>query len=385
LGTEGPYGGRYGGGIFCKSNSTPTILHNCIIGNSASTGGGIYCDHFGSLTVHILRNEIRWNSCTGFGGGIYVDLGGASIRGNVIEHNTAVYGGGIGLQFGWENEIAIEGNAISHNHGTVGGGGIWQDKAGSLLRIHNNLILNNVSPGVENLDYDPSTHLEMTNNTIVGNDTGVVFYGKNAEIRNNIVVDNVVGILLYAGSCDLTHNDVWSNVGGDYVNCTPGAGSISDDPLFLPGPEGSFYLSLTEAGNPWDSPCVDAGYGLASDMGLDELTTRTDGIPDDWISDMGYHYVTPIGPCGDANGDGWVSTSDGYAILNYLGAGPLPESCWHANVNGDDGITPTDGYHLLNFLGSGPGLDCGPCELWERNHGRVPLRSKDTATMHPMN
>jgi hypothetical protein len=65
--------------------------------------------------------------------------------------------------------------------------------------------------------------------------------------------------------------------------------------------------------------------------------------------------------CGDANGDGIVTPSDGYMSLNYLGAGPAPYSCFAANVNGDDVLTPGDGYHLLNFLGAGPPLDCHEC------------------------
>jgi hypothetical protein len=67
--------------------------------------------------------------------------------------------------------------------------------------------------------------------------------------------------------------------------------------------------------------------------------------------------------CGDANGDGGVTTGDGYMILNYMGSGPQPGSCWSCNVNGDGDLTPSDGFWLLNYLGAGPGLDCAPCEF----------------------
>jgi PKD repeat protein len=66
--------------------------------------------------------------------------------------------------------------------------------------------------------------------------------------------------------------------------------------------------------------------------------------------------------CGDANGDGGITTGDGYYILNYFGSGPDPVSCWAANVNGDGGLTTGDGYHVLNWFGSGPALNCMPCE-----------------------
>jgi hypothetical protein len=65
--------------------------------------------------------------------------------------------------------------------------------------------------------------------------------------------------------------------------------------------------------------------------------------------------------CGDANGDGQVTSGDGFQVLNYLGSGPGISSCWSANVNGDGSLTPGDGYHLLNYFGGGPGLTCAPC------------------------
>ncbi len=67
--------------------------------------------------------------------------------------------------------------------------------------------------------------------------------------------------------------------------------------------------------------------------------------------------------CGETNGDGSVTPSDAYRILNYLGGGPGPLDFRAADLNGDDGLSPADGYQLLNYLGgSGPGLECDePC------------------------
>jgi hypothetical protein len=67
--------------------------------------------------------------------------------------------------------------------------------------------------------------------------------------------------------------------------------------------------------------------------------------------------------CGDADGSGQLTPSDGYMTLNYLGNGPEPISCWVANVNGDSGLTPADGFTILNLFGSGPDFVCAPCEL----------------------
>jgi hypothetical protein len=69
-----------------------------------------------------------------------------------------------------------------------------------------------------------------------------------------------------------------------------GTGNIHDDPLFVTGPEGDYYLSQIAAGEGVNSPCVDAGSDTAADLGMDQCTTRTDDVNDVGIVDMGYHY-----------------------------------------------------------------------------------------------
>jgi hypothetical protein len=99
--------------------------------------------------------------------------------------------------------------------------------------------------------------------------------------QNNIVYDNystndpnICGTVFFTYSC----------VEGGLS----GTGNIDEDPLFVTGPDGDYYLSQTAAGQPATSPCVDAG-DLASVMITG--TTRTDGIQDADIVDMGYHYA----------------------------------------------------------------------------------------------
>ena len=92
----------------------------------------------------------------------------------------------------------------------------------------------------------------------------------------------------------ITYSDVQGGEAAVYVDpgCTLnwGAGMIDADPLFVPGPGGNFYLSQTAAGQGSDSPCINAGSGTAVSLGLDDKTTRTDGLPDTGMVDMGYHY-----------------------------------------------------------------------------------------------
>ncbi|MHC4501520.1 MAG: InlB B-repeat-containing protein [Planctomycetota bacterium] len=62
--------------------------------------------------------------------------------------------------------------------------------------------------------------------------------------------------------------------------------NISEDPYFVSG----YYLSHLDAGQDFDSPCIDIGSDLATVLGLHTHTTRTDGVFDAGQVDMGYHY-----------------------------------------------------------------------------------------------
>ena len=72
-----------------------------------------------------------------------------------------------------------------------------------------------------------------------------------------------------------------------------GEGNFSDDPLFVAGPWGDYYLSSVGAGQPDTSPCIDSGSGPAANFDLAGRTVRTDGQADAGIVDIGYHHPTP--------------------------------------------------------------------------------------------
>jgi hypothetical protein len=106
------------------------------------------------------------------------------------------------------------------------------------------------------------------------------------------------------------------------------------------GSEWGYSIQLTE----------DGGFAIAGEMST--------GYTDFYLVRLGPEYE-----CGDGNGDGGVTTADGYGILNYFGSAGQPVSCWVANVNGDNNLTTADGFYLLNYFGSGSGLSCAPCEF----------------------
>jgi predicted outer membrane repeat protein len=103
-----------------------------------------------------------------------------------------------------------------------------------------------------------------------------------------------------------------------------GMGNHGDDPVFVPGPEGCYYLSQKAAGDELNSPCVDAGTGSAADLELDTMTTRSDEVGDTGIVDMGYHY--PITGralvMGDFDRDQRVNLRDFARVQECLTASP---------------------------------------------------------------
>ena len=54
-----------------------------------------------------------------------------------------------------------------------------------------------------------------------------------------------------------------------------------------------YYLAQLPAGQPNTSPLVDAISQTAHGLGLDNMTTRTDGEPDQGLADVGFHYGRP--------------------------------------------------------------------------------------------
>jgi hypothetical protein len=71
-----------------------------------------------------------------------------------------------------------------------------------------------------------------------------------------------------------------------------GEGNIDQDPMFVSGPWGDYYLSCCAAGQESDSPCINAGTNVEpAEFNHKDYITRTDGIVDAGNVDMGFHYV----------------------------------------------------------------------------------------------
>jgi nitrous oxidase accessory protein NosD len=135
-----------GGGICCTDGSSPTIINNTIVSNTAMDGGGI-CTMLSSSPL-ISENVISGNTALGYagsGGGICCFPASGSvivIKRNTITCNSAPHtGAGIGIYS--YSLVTIDSCTISNNLGD----GVGCHHPDSLTMRHNN-IMGNTGYGV---------------------------------------------------------------------------------------------------------------------------------------------------------------------------------------------------------------------------------------------
>jgi len=308
-----------GGGLFGTSGSA--IIENCIIQSNfagvapsdvdvGGQGGGIYS---ASMAVEIFDCNISDNEANTSGGGIFfVGVADSSIVTNCLITNNLAGRDGGGLSVNWYaapliTNCTIVGNEAVGDFGEPGktglGGGIYSSYH-SYSVILNSILWNN--------------YALKGNELAVG--TGFEYDPRPSTV--NVSYSDVKGGQAYVFK-DLGCALIW------------GAGNIQVDPCFVTGPLGSYYLSQTDTNDPnqtTDSPCVDTGNDLASNVGLsDPYTTRTDEVFDTNVVDMGYHYplAHPRELCSfcDLSHDGDVDLVD-FAIFSLYW---LNEDCSNDN------------------------------------------------------
>ena len=293
LGTAaGGQPGGHGGGMLL-SGSNLSASHNIIQGNRAANLGGGAAIQTNSQPI---LNQNHWvsNEATQ-GGGIFVtDASSVQVRGNVFWRNRASdSGGGLLLDGG---SAVLEDNDLAFNQALIYGGGLLI-QADAVVRLRNNLVHDGTFGNAVALDrsaiYVADAHVDIGGQTIVNNRGAGLSLGAGAVVTltETILTANDVGITAVTGSqATLLRNDLWANVTGNYRGLVAGATDLTLNPLFATGPLGNFYLSQMAAGQGATSPLVDTGAHTAAELGLDQLTTRTDSIPDTGLVDLGIHY-----------------------------------------------------------------------------------------------
>lgn len=307
--------------VFCKDAHRLTIERFTITGGSANgsadeewQGGGIYCE---KSSPTIRDNEVAGNHAI-YGGGICIlqcwRPRTPTIENNVISANSGRWGGGI---YCYDSSPWIMGNKITDNpgpsaHSACWGAGIYLEACVRPVVANNTITCNSASYDGGGIECDGSSP-DITNNLITDNEAnhlsgrgGAVccWWGSSPRIRANTIVGNSGGLYYgYGGGIHCWESSsptiidciIWGN-GDDLYDCSAtycciedgdsGTGNIHEDPMFVSGPLGDYYLHPNSA-------CINAGSRSAEEAGLSDRTTQGDGTPDTEIVDMGFHYRKP--------------------------------------------------------------------------------------------
>ncbi len=353
-----------GGGLFCEgsSSSTPEInIEECSVNgnNAAANGGGIY---YNSSIPFIANSTISENTSGNSGSGIYSYAAYSSgwFTGCLIENNSANSGGG-GMAITGSHPPLI--NCLFYeNSGGSGGGVLWDSSFwGSSTKIFDRCVISgNIASGngggisvssvfqesdcrITNCTFDRNeavlkagglfigyktystiANCSFTANTCESRGAAVTFDSNAGEqvmlcctVSDNVASVHSGGIWCNEGvTLSISNSILWENfptsIDGfvspdiaysDVQGSYPGIGNIDIDPIFVSASVGDKLLSHIEAGQPWNSPCIDAGSSPAINVCfnspdaaicMNELTTRTDEITDNGTVDMGRHYDSSL-------------------------------------------------------------------------------------------
>ncbi len=322
--------GEHGGGLRLDQCMDCSIADTIISGNqSMIQGAGIldYCSQF----VTISNCTVCRNSANENGGGIYFwGTGHSDIVSCVISNNYSGGEGG-GIYFSTTNRVELSDCEIGYNECDDYGAGIsWKDS--ELATLSHCVFNSNVSGqnggaiGFSYVDDASITNCLFSQNS-AGQNGGCFhwFFSTSAQIKNCTLTDNVAGNEGGAIYSDQTAPQIDNSI--IYFNSTPpintsaceirfsdveggysGQGNIDLDPLFIEGPRGDYYLSQIRAGQPENSPCLEAPNAYSADVCfestageicMDQLTTGTDFEADFDHVDMGFHYDRTLLPFND--------------------------------------------------------------------------------------
>ncbi len=336
-----------GGGIDCIGASP--VIDKCILTNNTAefmAGGAFYAEDSSALITHCImrHNTAEFGSAVGCQGAeiqitdseIYENYSPTAdgttiefIGCNVIISNSVIKDNDVNAVVGKYSEITMYDCLVTGNSHLYICGGIYC-YCDSTFTAFNCTFADNHGDG-------PGAGLSCSSGSII-NLTDCIIWGNTSPEGSQIALFFHVN----PTTLNISHCDVQGGQANIYVDsgCTVnwGAGNIDQSPLFVTGPCDDYYLSQLTAGQPFNSPCVNAGSGPASSICytvnggqvcLDELTTQTQSACDEGTVDLGYHRH-PESP---------------QAVLKYLGGeGPLMSS--HVQNEPDGKISAGDHVQL---------------------------------------
>ncbi len=254
------------------------------------------------------------------GGGISASESKAIVSNCLVTGNTALIGGGIGAEGGI---LQLQYSTLSNNEALVTGGGIdlyscnftgymlkfisniSSDDGGGLNAYQSTLELSNalfqynysgddggaitVLQGTSSFSF-----LTLNSNEAFDDGGGVRIHTTDSvSVVSSIVTSNLGkgGINVISANIPyISHVCCWNNTFANYHGMedpTGSDGNISEDPLFA---DSDLNLSQLSAGQPENSPAVNAGHSAVENTSVSGLSTRTDSLPDTAVADMGFHH-----------------------------------------------------------------------------------------------
>jgi hypothetical protein len=239
-------GNTGGGAVFFGS---PTVTGNTFQGNTAAgNGGGLIANG----SVVLTRNVFKNNNAGGCGGGV-ASYALTLEDGDIIQSNTAWYGGGLCIKAN-NGGATYQNLVIQDNEGSVNGSGIYIDRGSA--------------SGTVNL-----YHLTIGGNT-GGDGSGVNGNTGSASFVNTIIYNQSVGVQNIGANLSFDHtlrHDVATPIVGTVSDVFP----IEGDPAFT---DDGYHLTQSSAAIEVGVATPDADdvdgevrpQGQAPDLGADE-------------------------------------------------------------------------------------------------------------------
>ncbi|MBP6473157.1 MAG: hypothetical protein KA773_22120, partial [Chloroflexi bacterium] len=349
--------GNRGGALL---NAGQTVLTNTqFLANNSALGGAIYNGAGLTLGATSLKNNTAAS-----GGGLYNNAF-AVVQQAEFSGNSAFDGGAV---YHNDGTLSLDGNKLYGNAASANGGAVYlAGGASGAMDVRNNFIYDNSADKGGGL-YNEDSNGRIWHNTFVNNiasvDGGGIYSAAgNPDIRNNILDANLGGGLSVGGGAPtVAYNNAFGNIPGNYVNVTPGAGSISQFPVYIDPLLPDYHLENGSPGEDQGDPAVsdvaqnplhliDRDYdgdmrptNSAPDMGADEINACLIKVGDQFFSvlqdaidyaESSNNYEVLIGR-GECRGVQTVNGVEqvGYVSENLRFIGSLPRETFDKD-NGD--------------------------------------------------
>jgi hypothetical protein len=239
-----------GAGVVVDHCNTASLTNNTFQSNTGSQdGGGLWIKD--SPVVSVSGGLFSYNDATFYGGGLYASKSGVGIEGVLFHHNHCnALGGGVALAD--TCDAVVTENSFRWNTAMVGGGIYFS--SGNVSVDYNLFVGNSTSNSGGGVFGGSISGGEVVGNTLDRNSGGAVYLSNmTVDVYNNIVSNTTGHGIAGSGTLPVfTYNNVWNSSGDDYSGCSPSAGSISMDPLFVDTAMVDYHLGV-------HSPAIDAG------------------------------------------------------------------------------------------------------------------------------